>query len=130
MINSGSAWAPIVPNTALSDMHADQVKGTLKRRPAGTLSEFDTRDGYQCGVAYAHWETEGQFDISVDTVPECRRQGLARVAVSKLIRTQGRCGRRPVWGAMASNIASQRLAERLGFRIVDEVVLFRHVPQP
>ncbi len=85
--------------------------------------------GHPASFAYAHWETEGQFDISVDTALEYRRQGLAQVAVSELTRSQGRRGRNPGWGALETNVASRCLAEVLGFRVVDEVVLFSHASE-
>jgi GNAT superfamily N-acetyltransferase len=81
-------------------------------------------EGLPVSFAYAYWTTEGQSDLSIDTAPPYRRRGLARLACSALIRDQLDRGRRPVWGAMASNIASQQLAARLGFEKVDEVVLF------
>lgn len=80
--------------------------------------------GSPASFAYAHWETEGQFDISIDTAVEYRRRGLAALSVSELIRRQLQCERQPVWGAMKSNVASQRLAEQLGFQRVDEMLLF------
>lgn len=79
--------------------------------------------------AYAHWKTPKWYDISIDTVPEYRRQGLGRLAVSELIRRQNSEGRAPVWGAMASNLASQRMAERTGFTKIDEIVVFSCAPR-
>jgi hypothetical protein len=74
--------------------------------------------------AYAPWETEGWFDLSVDTLEPFRRRGLAEAAARELMTLQGAAGRRPVWGAVASNLASLRLAEKLGFREVDRLVMF------
>ena len=74
--------------------------------------------------AYAPWETEGWFDLSVDTLAPFRRRGLAEAAARELMVLQGAAGRRPVWGAIASNVASRRLAEKLGFREVDRLVIF------
>lgn len=63
MIDGGAAWAPLLPRTAISDAHTDQIKGTLTRRPAGTVTEFDVRDGYQSGASYATWRIEpGRVD--------------------------------------------------------------------
>ena len=73
--------------------------------------------------AYSHWRTEGLFDISIDTAPAYRRRGFAQLAVSELIRRELTAGLQPVWGAMASNSASQRLAEGLGFALSDKIVL-------
>jgi len=80
-------------------------------------------EGKVAAFAYSHWRTEGWFDISIDTVPAYRRRGLARLAVSELIRRELAEGLQPVWGAMASNTASQRLAKSLGFVPVDRLLL-------
>ena len=72
-------------------------------------------DSRAASFAYAYWRTAGQFDLSIDTAPEYRRRGLARVAVSECIRQESAGGRTPVWGAMESNVGSQRLAQSLGF---------------
>ncbi|MCC7383429.1 MAG: GNAT family N-acetyltransferase [Deltaproteobacteria bacterium] len=78
--------------------------------------------GSAASFAYACWLTEGQFDISIDTVPEAQRRGLARLAATSLISDQLSQGRQPVWGALHSNLASQALAVSLGFVKVDEIV--------
>lgn len=79
-------------------------------------------EGCAASFAYACWLTERQFDISIDTVPEAQRRGLARLAAASLIRDQLSQGRQPVWGALSSNLASQALAVSLGFEKVDEIV--------
>jgi len=81
-------------------------------------------EGKPVSFAYSHWQTEGLFDISIDTVHTHRRQGLAGAAVSQLIRARLETGHAPVWGALESNRASFALATKLGFEKVDEIVLF------
>jgi len=83
-------------------------------------------DDQAASFAYAYWQTEGQFDISIDTAPAFQRRGLAGIAAGGLIRAQMSRGLRPVWGAMQSNLASQRLAEKLGFIPFDEILLFEN----
>lgn len=75
------------------------------------------------GFAYAPWVTEGFFDVSVDTLVPFRRRGLGEAAARELMILQGASGRRPVWGAVASNRASLHLAGKLGFREVDRLVV-------
>ncbi len=82
------------------------------------------KDGVASSFAYSYWRTEGQCDISIDTVSEFRRLGLAQLAVSELIRRERAHGLEPVWGAMATNVASQQLAGTLGFEQTDTIVLF------
>ncbi|MBP9087581.1 MAG: GNAT family N-acetyltransferase, partial [Kofleriaceae bacterium] len=55
------------------------------------------------------------FDVSVDTVREYRQLGLASIAAAALLDDEIAQGRQPVWGAIDDNIASHRLAARLGF---------------
>lgn len=80
-------------------------------------------DGRAASFAYAFWRTERWFDLSVDTAPAFRRRGLARAAVGEAIRSERAQGREPVWGALASNATSLRLAARIGFEPTDEVVV-------
>ena len=72
-------------------------------------------DGVPVAFAYAGWRTERWFDVSIDTLREYRQWGLASIAVTALLVDEMRQGRQPVWGAVEGNIASQRLAAKLGF---------------
>ncbi len=74
---------------------------------------------------YAGAETETLWDISIDTLPDYRRRGYAEQCVKFMISHMGKRGRQPVWGAEESNIASLKLAEKLGFKPVDQVFLFK-----
>lgn len=75
-------------------------------------------DGEPACFAYAPWHSATLFDVSVDTLPGYRQLGLATIATSAMIRAERG---KPVWGADEANIASLRLAERLGFTAVDEL---------
>lgn len=72
--------------------------------------------------SYAGAETETLWDISVDTVPDHRRRGYAGRCVARMIEHMAPL--EPVWQAVESNPASWRLAAKLGFEPVDELVLF------
>jgi len=74
---------------------------------------------------YAGAITESLWDISIDTVPEQRRKGYAALCVAYMIRSMHAQGKHPVWQALKDNPASWRLAQKLGFVPVDELVLFR-----
>lgn len=69
-------------------------------------------------------EAERLFDMSIDTLADFRGRGYATVTAAWMIRFQRELGRAPVWGAVESNIASQRTAERLGFVPADEVMVY------
>jgi GNAT superfamily N-acetyltransferase len=70
-------------------------------------------------------QTEGLWDVSIDTLEGHRRRGHAARCVSWLVDEVRRRGMEPVWAAEETNVPSMRLAARLGFVPVDELVLFR-----
>ncbi|MES1245939.1 MAG: GNAT family N-acetyltransferase [Acidobacteriota bacterium] len=86
-------------------------------------------DGIPASICYSCWETESLWDISIETVPEFRRRGLAEACTAFLIRTMRGRGKEPVWGAEDSNRPSLGLAAKMGFAPVDRLVLFSP-PQP
>lgn len=84
-------------------------------------------DGLPVSFCYAAAETESLWGISIDTLAPYRNRGYAGLCVSYMIRAMSVRGKRPVWGAEESNIASIRLARKLGFEPVDQLMLFRCV---
>ena len=80
--------------------------------------------GRPVSFCYPVWRTERFWDVSIDTLEEHRGRSLAVQAVSFMIDLMRREGREPVWGALASNRPSLRLGEKLGFKPVDEIVVF------
>jgi len=78
-------------------------------------------DGEPVSFAYAPWRSAAWFDVSVDTLPAARQLGLATVVAAAMIQDERAKGREPVWGADEANVASLRLAKRLGFEPVDEI---------
>lgn len=81
-------------------------------------------DGRPVSFCYPGSVTETLWDISIDTLPEFRRRGLAGRCVAHVIRHMWMMGRDPVWGAVVENPASWMLARKLGFEPVDELALF------
>jgi hypothetical protein len=73
---------------------------------------------------YAGAITEALWDISIDTVPEQQRKGYAALSAAHMIRHMHAQGKVPVWQALDINPASWRLAQKLGFVSIDELVLF------
>jgi GNAT superfamily N-acetyltransferase len=84
--------------------------------------------GLPISFAYPSYETETLWDLSIDTLEGHRGRGLARACCEFLVAHMSRHGKEPVWGALESNVASLRLAARLGFAPVDELVVFE--PEP
>ncbi|MDB4955181.1 MAG: family N-acetyltransferase [Myxococcales bacterium] len=83
-------------------------------------------EGEPVSFAYAPWRSAKWFDVSVDTLPHARQLGLAGIVASAMIRDERARGREPVWGADQGNLASLRLAKRLGFEPVDEIWVCAH----
>ncbi len=80
-------------------------------------------DGRAVSFCYAALPTETLWDVSIDTLAAFRRRGLAAACFALAVETLSKTGRRPVWGAVDSNVASLQLAERLGFRPVDRLAV-------
>ncbi|MGH9367968.1 MAG: GNAT family N-acetyltransferase [Thermoanaerobaculia bacterium] len=81
-------------------------------------------EGLSVSFCYTASETETLWDISIDTLEPWRGRGLARACCEFLIAHMSRHGKAPVWGALEQNAASMKMAERLGFVPVDELVVF------
>lgn len=77
---------------------------------------------------YAASETEGLWDVSIDTLEEYRRRGHAARCAAYMIRhMRDTVGKEPVWGAVEFNAPSMGLAAKLGFVPVDRVFVFEPV---
>lgn len=115
MTASELAAAPELPADLRDELMSEAKEGTL----VGAFAE-----GRPVSFCYPASVTERWWDISIDTLGPFRRQGHAGRAVSCCVRLMERTGRRPVWGAVASNPASARLAEKLGFVATDSLIVF------
>ena len=80
--------------------------------------------GEPVSFCYAGAVTESLWDIAIDTLPEHQQKGYAGLCAAHMIRYMHADGRRPVWQALEENPASWRLAEKLGFMVVDELGMF------
>jgi RimJ/RimL family protein N-acetyltransferase len=81
-------------------------------------------DGEPVAFCYAGSTTESLWDVSIDTLPDHRRRGHAASCAAHMIRHMNTRAKEPVWGAVEQNPASWRLALKLGFALVDAIVLF------
>ncbi len=83
-------------------------------------------DGRPVSFCYIACESEKLWDISINTVAAYRRRGLAGDCVRWLAATMAKRGKRAVWGAHSENVASRRLAEKLGFEPSGRLCLFEN----
>ncbi len=82
-------------------------------------------DSHPVSFCYVAAQTEGLWDISIDTLAEHRNRGHAARCVTYMIGYMQRRGKQPVWGAEETNPPSLRLGAKLGFVPVDELIVFR-----
>jgi hypothetical protein len=112
----------IAPDETLVLAH---LPGALRREMEGARQRSPLAaafDGSRAvSFAYAPWQTETLFDLSVDTLVGHRQRGLGAAAVLVLVEHMRARGRQPVWGALEDNVPSLRLAARLGFVPVDRL---------
>jgi len=82
-------------------------------------------DGRAVSFCYPAAYTKRWWDVGVDTLEPFRGRGLAAAVFHAMAREMALTGRRPVWGALDSNVASRRLAAKLGFQPVGRLWLWR-----
>ncbi len=103
----------------------EELSAATKRSPvAATCVEQ-----LPVSFCYGGSQTESLWDISIDTLAEYRNRGYAALCVAFLIEYFCRRSLAPVWGAMESNTPSVRLAAKLGFTPVDQLVVFEQSDQ-
>jgi GNAT superfamily N-acetyltransferase len=128
--------APAAPSAARVAMLSRSDEASLSHVPAPLREEISTALGFSHVAAafagerpvsfcYAVYETEGLWDISIDTLEAHRGKGLARACCEFLIDHMSGHGKEPVWGALEGNVASLLMAKSLGFVPVDELAVFR-----
>ena len=111
---------PLAATTTLDHVPADlrdELEAARARTTVWTIAVGDAAASF----AYAASRSPRWFDVSIDTIPAFRGLGLATRAAAALIHAERAAGRAPVWGALDDNIASRRLAARLGFVAVDHL---------
>ena len=75
--------------------------------------------------AFSAAVSKDELDIGIETVSNFRHMGLGLAAAEKMIGFCFEQHKRPVWSCDANNIASQKIAEKLGFVKHSEYVTIR-----
>jgi len=108
----------------------------LSHLPGALLREYSTEglrgrpmaaafsDGRPVAFCYSACSTETLWDVAVDTLVDYRRLGLSEACFAVLARQLAAADLEPVWGALDENVASQRLAAKLGFVSAAPLVSF------
>lgn len=66
-----------------------------------------------------------EIDIGIETNPNYKKKGLGMIVASKVIQYTLEQGKNPVWACHYKNIASEKMAESLGFVKKDECTIIR-----
>ncbi|MBA3820290.1 MAG: GNAT family N-acetyltransferase [Deltaproteobacteria bacterium] len=117
----------LAPDVSLAHVPADLADELAFARTLGPIWTVFV-DGEPVSFAYAPWRSARWFDVSVDTLPSARQLGLGAIVASTMIHAERTAGREPVWGADEHNLASLRLAHRLGFEPVSELFIAPGTP--
>ncbi|QQS47829.1 MAG: GNAT family N-acetyltransferase [Acidobacteriota bacterium] len=99
----------------------EELSDAFRHSPVAAVID----NGNPVSFCYAAAQTESLWDISIDTLEDHRNRGNAAAAVNFMIEHMNRLGKQPVWGAEETNAPSLRLAAKLGFVIVDRILVFK-----
>lgn len=127
--NTLTSPTPLVENSAVRFLTPEDsplveaapadVRGTGFENPRALLSEGIVAgaiiSGKLTAIAFTSALTGRHADISVATLEGWRGKGLATAAASLVVRRVRDSGRVPVWSAGEDNLASLRVAYKLGF---------------
>ena len=95
--------------------------GGLSRLFLGGVVAGAVVDGQVVGTAHTSAVTDRYADIGVDTHEAWRGRGFATAAASIVARRVQEQGRIPVWSCGEDNVASLRVARKLGFEEVSRL---------
>lgn len=116
---------------AASDDLPDELRSYLESAISrSALVAASLADGRPVSFCCAEDETEGLWDIAIETLESHRRRGHAARCVSWMVAEMRRRCKEPVWAADETNPASLRLTAKLSFVPADELVLFQPPTHP
>ncbi len=106
----------VLPPVLQPDLRAE-LEDALQR---GTPLAATFVEDVPVSFCYVASETEGLWDVAIDTVEAYqKREYAARCAAFMVRHMHETAGKKPVWGALETNAASMNLAAKLGFVPVD-----------
>lgn len=83
------------------------------------------KGGRAAAWAFTAAISKEEIDIGIETDSEFQHLGLGTIAANKMIQYSFEQHKRPVWACHSNNIASQKLAEKLGFVKISECCTIR-----
>lgn len=100
----------VIPKKFWRSLDRFLVYGVAYRHVLSEKPEITT------ALAFSAYRDEDNLELGIETNPEFRGQGYARLACRVLIRHCLDAGLNPIWSCRTQNEASYRLALSLGFR--------------
>lgn len=84
-----------------------------------------------CGHDIASWAfsaavSSKEIDMGIETNPKYKQQGLGMIVAEKMIQYAVLQEKKPAWACHYKNVASKRLAEKLGFIKMGECSVIKH----
>ena len=76
--------------------------------------------------AFSSAVSDLEIDIGIETLEDFRGKGLASVVAGKMAEYVLSIGKKPTWACHGGNIASQKTAERTGFKKVSQCKTIRY----
>lgn len=67
-----------------------------------------------------------EIDIGIETSSKYRQQGLGIIVAKRMIQYVFEQGKKPVWACHYKNVASEKMAEKLGFIKVSECSIIKN----
>ena len=121
------------PTTTLVDdlRHLpDDLEREVRAYPSAVPVAAGLVDGVPVSFCFPTVVTERYWDVTIETCESYRRRGLAVAAFLRAVDEMRKSGREPVWGAEEDNVASLRLAEKLGFVHAATIWVFEVTARP
>lgn len=84
-----------------------------------------------CGDDIASWAfsaavSSKEIDIGIETSSKYKQQGLGIIVAKRMIQYVFEQGKKPVWACHYKNVASEKMAEKLGFIKVSECSIIKN----
>ncbi|WP_105616319.1 GNAT family N-acetyltransferase [Vallitalea okinawensis] len=89
--------------------------GTLSNFFKNGICYYTIEDNKIVSICYSGFKTDNTFTIGIETLKEYRKKGYAHILASHFIQDCLEHAILPYWDCSDDNIASRKLAEKLGF---------------
>ncbi len=106
---------------------SDQVRNDLWVASFRSRIVTALADGQPAAFCFASSYTDSWWNVSVVTLEQYRRKGFGTACVAWMTARWAKRNMQRVWVADKSNLASLAMASHLGFKPVEELIVFRRL---